>query len=442
LGQGRLHRPRHHLQDTSPSSRSGHDEPAGAARVEPGEARRVDQLAALRGVLGLLIRGPIADARVPRHLRAGLAGIWIALEAWADQPPPIFIIENVPRIASRGRAWLDKLAKLFSHYGYAWRESSHDCGELGHLAQHRRRFLGVARHRQQVPEFLYEPPKRRVRGVGEVLASLPIPLPGSTAGGPMHTLPRLSALNWLRLAAIEAGKDWSALPAQIQLGCKPRSGVFGVQPWDKPSACVVGEARPDNGSWAIADPRSICARRAGALGVTPWNKPVHAIIGAASIQNTGLQVADPRILNKQDELPHQQLAYATHQLILGPDGPRLLGEQMPNLDDKRPIHLLIMAPDNTLHRPTTTMELAAFQGFEVLDDEGVFLCLTGNSHAAWRKRIGNAVPPPAAAAIADSCRRTLDACNAGGLLLSGEPIWVQPSRHHIPPLILGELYNA
>ena len=271
-----------------------------------------------------------------------------------------------------------------------------------------------------------------VQGTVQVISTEPV------ASAELYEL-FLSILEVNGFAAIAAGKDWSALPAQIQLGCTPRSGVFGVQQWDKPSACVVGEARPDNGSWAIADPRSICARRAGALGVTPWNKPVHAIIGAASIQNTGLQVADPRILTEPGELPHKQLACATHQLITGPDGPCLLTEQTVNLDDKRPVHMIIMAPDGAWHRPLTTLELAVLQGFEVIDHEGAFLCLTGGSHAAWRKRIGNAVPPPAAAAIADSCRHTLDACNAGGLLLSGEPIWVQPTRHDIAPLLLSTM---
>lgn len=60
-------------------------------------------------------------------------GIWLALEAWADSPPPLVIIENVPRINSRGRAWLDDLAALFAAYGYRWEETTHDCGELGGL---------------------------------------------------------------------------------------------------------------------------------------------------------------------------------------------------------------------------------------------------------------------------------------------------------------------
>lgn len=58
---------------------------------------------------------------------------------------------------------------------------------------------------------------------------------------------------------------------------------------------------------------------------------------------------------------------------------------------------MIIAPDGTWHRPFTTLELAALQG---LVDPGEWLELEGTSDTAWRERIGNAVPPPAASAVA------------------------------------------
>lgn len=368
-------------------------------------------------------------------------GIWLALEAWQDSPPPLVIIENVPRINSRGRAWLDDLAALFAAYGYRWAETTHDCGELGGLAQHRRRFLGVARHRSQVPEFLYEPRKQAVRGVGEVLESLPVPVPGSADGGPLHRLQRLSLLNWIRLALIPAGKDWRALPEQVALTCSPRSGVYGVHGWQAASGTVVGEARIDNGMWAVADPRSACVRREGALGVTGWAQPTHAVIGAASIQNTALQVADPRIhfqhrggalgVDAWDAPAGTVIGEARSYQGSNVADPRLPvvaldeGTQpLPDLADKRPIHAVIEAQDGTWHRPLTTLELAVLQGFEPRDEQG-WLQLDGKREAGWRKRIGNAVPPPAARAVAASCLRTLTACAAGGLLLSGEAVWVK-----------------
>ena len=72
----------------------------------------------------------------------------------------------------------------------------------------------------------------------------------------------------------------------------------------------------------------------------------------------------------------------------------------------------------------TTLELAALQGFPTTLD-GEPLVLDGKSHAAWRERIGNAVPPPTAYAIAKSCAATLAAAAAGVWVLDSNPIWVR-----------------
>jgi site-specific DNA-cytosine methylase len=77
-------------------------------------------------------------------------GIMLALEAYADSPIPLIVFENVPNISTRGRDWLDAAAKMLNAYGYAVKESTHDCGKIGGLAQRRRRFLMVARHRASV----------------------------------------------------------------------------------------------------------------------------------------------------------------------------------------------------------------------------------------------------------------------------------------------------
>ena len=109
----------------------------------------------------------------------------VELEAFADEPPEPIIFENVPRIANRGRHLLDQIGELLRAYGYAVAETTHDCGELGDgLGQSRRRFLLVARLVRKVPPFLYEPPKRGLRSVGDVLQH--VPLPGDAVGGPMH----------------------------------------------------------------------------------------------------------------------------------------------------------------------------------------------------------------------------------------------------------------
>ncbi|RCB71304.1 hypothetical protein, partial [Escherichia coli] len=82
--------------------------------------------------------------------------------------------------------------------GYASRETVHDCGELGGLGQTRKRALIVVRHPSKVPNCLYEPPKRALRSVGDVIGGLW--LPGDPAAGSMHRVPRLQWKTWVRLA--------------------------------------------------------------------------------------------------------------------------------------------------------------------------------------------------------------------------------------------------
>jgi site-specific DNA-cytosine methylase len=335
-------------------------------------------------------------------------GLWLALEAWPEAPPRLILLENVPRIQSRGRDWLDAVAALLRAYGYAWRETTHDCADIGGLAQRRRRFLGVARlqrcavaPQRVVEEILYEPPAQRVRGVGEILGDLPVPGPWAQgAGGRLHDLPRLSAINWVRLACIPAGRDWRALPERVRQ--------------------VSG------------DLRSTCQRREGSLGVTDWRATTHAVIGAASAQNTGLQVTDPRLpprAARQNEgwssVADDRWPVATHELRVCEGELELVGPPI-DIADPTPTILVIRALDGTWHRPMTTLELAALQSLPTCRD-GQWLKLSGRAHKAWRQRIGNAIPSATAYAIAKSMSRTLDASDAGGLLLSSSKRWVSPT---------------
>ena len=85
---------------------------------------------------------------------------------------------------------------------------------------------------------------------------------------------------------------------------------------------------------------------------------------------------------------------------------------------------MIRALDDTWHRPFTTLELAALQGL-VDPDESIEL--DGTSHSAWRERIGNAVPAPAATAIASVMGRALLLAWSGErFALGSTPVWVRP----------------
>jgi len=274
-------------------------------------------------------------------------GIRLVLEAFTDNLPAVIMIENVPRITSRGAGLLADVKRLLGRQEYVFSEGYHDCGEIGGLGQHRRRYLLIARLPAKVPGFIYRPFTRRVRSIGEVIG--PLPMPDDPAMGPLHRLPRLSKRTWIRLALIPAGGDWRDLqtiaPEDYRLLYVPRGGgPFGVQDWAKPGATVTGTASvkgsnaacvadprlPDrdsrhpgvyrvvrwdapgpcvtgsrfgSGAPAIADPRLSAgigrnfAGSPGLYGVLGWNEPAQAVTGAAKVSssNCPAAVADPRV---------------------------------------------------------------------------------------------------------------------------------------------------
>lgn len=128
---------------------------------------------------------------------------------------------------------------------------------------------------------------------------------------------------------------------------------------------------------------------AGHYGVVPWGESCGAVSAAAGHDNGRWSVADPR---------------------------------MPAANDK--LVAVIRSLDGTWHRPFTTLELAALQS--IVDPEE-YLELDGLSDSDWRERIGNAVPPDAAEAIAGVMGTTLLLAWSGEtFVLSAAPIWVRP----------------
>lgn len=283
---------------------------ADLGKIEPSDLRALSPEAPdvlftsppCKGFSGCL---PAARSETPHYLALNslaFRGVWLAMEAW-PRPPKLVLLENVPRIQSRGREWLDRIAAMLRGYGYAVSESTHDCGVLGGLAQHRRRFLLVARHIEQVPAFLRVPSSRRVRGIGEVLGELPVPLLGSTEGGPMHRLPKLSALNWIRLALIPAGGDWRDIPEAVRLPGRDarQNGPYGVEPWEGPAHAVLAHTTARDTWGSVADPRvdAIPSRHAGALGVEGWGDAAHTVTGQHGRRGWD-SVADPRLVERGD----------------------------------------------------------------------------------------------------------------------------------------------
>jgi len=231
--------------------------------------------------------------------------IWLMAEAWADDPVDLIVFENVPRLATRGRHLLDQINQVLQRYGYAVAETTHDCGELGGLAQSRKRFLLVARHAEKVPPFLYEPEKKRLRAVGDVLGRMPFP--GDEAAGPMHRIPRLQWKTWVRLAFVEAGSDWRSLNrlavenghlSEYLIVPEMHRGVLGVRDWSEPSGTVTGNSRPMTGAFSVADPRHMGpAKHSNELRVGTWEEAARVVSGA---HGTGQCIADPRYSNSGD----------------------------------------------------------------------------------------------------------------------------------------------
>lgn len=257
-----------------------------------------------KGLSGLLAETLSVSPRYQALNRLTVRGVMLMLEAFKDDPPDLVIFENVPRIATRGRPLLNQIVAVLRAAGYAVEETKHDCGEIGNLAQSRKRFLLVARHMQKVPPFLYQPPKHRLRGVGEVLGKLP--LPGDiTAGGPMHRVPELAWKTWVRLAFVEAGKDWRSLTRlRVADGVlqdyrlvpeeTPHGGHLGVRTWEEPSGVIASRSSPTNGTFSVADPRFDARGEYGQYGVRCWDQTTGTIGGKGIVGGGGYAVADPR----------------------------------------------------------------------------------------------------------------------------------------------------
>jgi site-specific DNA-cytosine methylase len=445
-------------------------------RAAAGERPHIVFLSApCKGFSGLLSEGKSKTDKYQALNRLTVRGVWLMLEAWADDPPELVIFENVPRIATRGRHLLDQIGDLLRAYGYAVAETTHDCGEIGGLAESRKRFLLVARHAEKVQPFLYQPDTKPLRAVGDVLGRMP--MPGTDIAGPMHRVPRLQWKTWVRLAFVEAGSDWRSLNRLAVVNGHLRdfliiptchNGILGVNHWSEPMGTITSRGLPNNGSFSIADPRHTGpAKHCNEFRIVPWSGQAGAVTSA---HGTGQCVADPRrdgpAFAKYAVTPFDQ---ATGTVISGSttgqgafavadpraDLPRTKGDRygtvplnnpagevnasarhdkggasetsphMPEPRDK--LDAVIWSLDGTRHRPFTTLELAALQSLVDPEDTWMPWKLDGENDQDWRERIGNAVPSAAATAIAEVMGETLLLAMSGETFqLSARPVWVRP----------------
>lgn len=521
--------------------------PVGWSEVTPEDVRRaagyqhphcVFISSPCKGASGLLSE---TLSRTPKYQALNeltLRCVWLMCEAWKDDPVELIVFENVPRLITRARHLLDQIGQILRHFGYVVNETTHDCGEIGELAQSRKRFLLVARHAEKVPAFLYQPTTHRLQGVGTVLDRMPVP--GDAAGGPMHRIPSLQWKTWVRLAFVQAGSDWRSLNRlNVEDGYlrdflimpEMHNGALGVRRWDEPSGVVAGASRPMNGSFSVADPRAPAdALQYRNYGVVEWAEPTGAVIGVKSPGQGMFSVADPRTVPSDrwhhgqnygvipwnepsgtisgQQWPNQGRFAVAHVrtgikhnncfrvvpfdtpagVVTGGTGPSAGGQAVADprspsdatvssftvkecvghavVAEGSPEGLLtvrqcevasalpeacektvamIRSTDGTWHRPFTALELAALQS--LYDPEEHLLhadmrdwqskregrvprmpfILDGNSDQGWRERIGNAVPPKAAKAVAEVMGTTLLLAESGETFtLSSTAVWVRP----------------
>lgn len=320
----------------------GHEPPADWNEVTPEDIRKaccgqtpdgVFMSPPCKGFSGLL---PESTSKTPKYQALNklvIRTMFLVVEAFRDDLPAFILLENVPRITSRGAGLLRQVKSLLKQYGYLFHEGTHDCGELGGLGQTRKRYLLICRNPKKIQSFIYQPPKLDLKSIGEVLGSLP--LPGDTErGGKMHRIPNLHWKTWERLALIPAGQDWRALN---NLNYSPRSGAFRIVPWEETSPTVTAATRgpgSSNGVSAVADPRlhnvqgysnkyrvvkdnetcpTVTGSRLGSgapiyadpkvpeyvnhCKVADWEKSSPTITGAAGVNQGSISVNDPRMEN-------------------------------------------------------------------------------------------------------------------------------------------------
>lgn len=424
-----------------------------------------------KGFSGLL---PESVSKTPKYQALNklvIRTMFLVVEAFRDDLPAFILLENVPRITSRGAELLRQVKGLLQQYGYVFHGGTHDCGELGGLGQTRKRYLLIARNPKKIQSFIYQPPRLKLKSIGDILG--PLPMPGDTEkAGKMHRIPNLHFKTWERLALIPAGQDWRALN---NLNYSPRSGAFRIVPWEDTSPTVTAATKgpgSSNGVSAVADPRlqnvqgygnkyrvvkedeacpTVTGSRLGSgapiyadpktaeyvnhCKVADWEKSSPTVTGAAGVNQGSISVSDPRVenvsFNHCYKVTEWQKPAGTVTSGTGPTngGAMVADPRLPQRDKRYPglykvvawdksspprIPLpndkgvfIIISEDGTWHRPITTYEMAMLQGLPPTFADGSPLELEGNSDAVWREQIGNMVPPPAATAMGNAILATI-----------------------------------
>lgn len=258
-------------------------------------------------------------------------------------------------------------------------------------------------------------------GAGRFAVADPRPEGPHAGGGKYRVVAWPEAAGTVIAASTTGQGAFAVADPRTDMGPATHQNILSVRPWDAPTKTVTGARHVAGGALSVADPRPAALARAGRdgyvtqghYGVVGWSETAPAVTASGQHDNGRFSVADPR---DACVLPLESTSRFSRPASCEAAG------GLPAPEER--LVAVIRARDGTWHRPFTTLELAALQG---LVDPEETLDLDGLSDAAWRERIGNAVPPPAAEAIAGVMGRTLLLAWAGEtFVLSAEPIWVRP----------------
>jgi site-specific DNA-cytosine methylase len=217
----------------------------------------------------------------------------------------------------------------------------------------------------------------------------------------------------------------------------PRSqwGRYKVVKWEDAAPAIVGQSNVKGSALSVSDPRinHPTWKRTSLGKVADWDELGGAVIASPNISGAGTaSVADPRISDKWsgagnfkvmpwDEPSNAMTAHTDIHAAAG----AVADPRIPDADE-RGVYIII-ALDNTWHRPITTYEMAMLQGFPRMLPDGKPFELPGNSDAKWREWIGNAVPVQSATAMGNALLKTMltNYLDDWYWDIDGNDLWVQ-----------------
>ena len=264
----------------------------------------------------LLSKKQAATPEYQRMAQLYYTGLRLAVTTWPDGPA-VIQWENVRGVTSRGEDIRDASKALLHEYNYEVDERVFDCAEVGGTPARRPRHILIARRRDLCRQMVALPPRRAPKSCGSALRDLP--LPNDPAAGPLHRLPEISLITWLRLAFVRAGSDHRSIPQAVELWSKGLlrapvapgqaddklqpllaerfKGGFGVRGMNDVGATVTAESMPTNGACSIADDRLPMppGTFAHCLAVTDPNEPAQTITASPSPSSGRPALADERV---------------------------------------------------------------------------------------------------------------------------------------------------